>query len=266
MGRVQGRLGRIALASPTAILVVGLVLAPLILTFVTSFARADIVTFDISYTWNLDSYRALADGIYTKTLLRSLALSLGATAGAVIVALPIAFLMSQASARARLVILALVAIPFWTSFVIRTYAWENVLLALGLERQIGSVWVVEVGMIVTYLPFAVLPIAASLGRLDRSTLDAAGDLGAHGWRLLRRVVLPLSRRGIAAAALLVGIPATGEVIVPQVLGGGKTLLAGNVLQSSFQLGDRPLGSALALALMVALLLYAGLARIIGGRA
>lgn len=259
-------LGRLILAAPTAGIVVLFVLVPLALTVVTSFAREDIISFEITYDGNLDSYRELANGIYTDSLIRSLWLSAGATIGSIVLALPLAIVLSQAPRRVQLALFALITIPFWTSFVIRIYAWENLLLLFGLERQIGSLWILELGMVVTYLPFAVLPIAATLGRLDRSLVDAAGDLGAHGFRLFRRIILPLARPGIAAAALLVGIPATGELIVPQVLGGGKTLMLGNIMQTSFQSdGAAPLGSAIAIVLMGVLAIYAVIVRVLSGR-
>lgn len=263
----RSTLARAALATPTAVIVLGLIVAPLALTVATSFARMNVITFELRYDWNLDSYREMLDGVYTSSLVRSLELSALATIGSIVCALPLAFVLSQAPRRWQLILFGLITVPFWTSFVIRIYAWENLLYALGLEREIGKLWVLEVGMVVTYLPFAVLPIAATLGRLDRSLVDAAGDLGSHGYRLFRRVVFPLARPGIAAAALLVGIPATGEVIVPQVLGGGKTLMLGNVMQTQFlQLGNRPLGSAIAIALMAILAVYALVVRTLGGSA
>ncbi len=160
-------------------------------------------------------------------------------------------------------------IPFWTSFVVRTYGIYNVisyngplyqlLHALGLVHgylhllftPIG----VGIGIVYTYLPLMILPLYVALERIDPAMLEAASDLGAEPDRVLRRVTLPLAVPGIIAGCILVAIPATGEYVIPQILGGGKTLMFGNVVSDQFlTLGDYPFGAALAVALTVVLMI------------
>ncbi len=159
----------------------------------------------------------------------------------------------------------MVMVPFWTSFVVRTYGVFNVIGDRGqLQQLLKAVGIIDgdvhllftpvgvgIGLVYTYLPLMILPLYVALERIDPALLEAANDLGASPMRVLRRVILPLALPGIAAGCVLVGVPATGEYVIPQILGGGKTLMVGNVVADQFlQIGNYPFGSALAIVLTV----------------
>lgn len=165
--------------------------------------------------------------------------------------------------------LQLVMLPFWTSFLVRTYAWIFLLRDTGLVNtrllQLGLIHgplpllyndgAILVGLIYGYLPFAVLPLFASLERLDRNLIEAASDLGSTPFRTLTRVVIPLCAPAIRAGALLVFIPCLGAYLTPDLLGGGKSVMIGNVIQNQFTTArDWPFGSAVSLVLMALVML------------
>jgi putrescine transport system permease protein len=169
----------------------------------------------------------------------------------------------------------LVILPFWTSLLIRVYAWSgllkgnglinNALVAAGLVQEplplLDSAFAVYVGIVYSYLPFMVLPLYAQLEKLDASLLEAAADLGCRPWQAFVRVTLPLSLPGIAAGGLLVFIPAVGEFVIPDLLGGPNTLMIGKVLWDEFfNNRDWPVASAVAIAMLVLLLIPMGFVR------
>ncbi len=269
------RFGRHLLAVPALAWWALLFAAPLLLLVVYSFGQLDIITFRISFGWTLENYARLNDSLYLQTIGRSLLLALGATAGCLALGFPVAFFMSrQGPAMQRLLVLA-VLLPFWASFVIRTYAWINVLDDQGpiadalrsihlLHGDLGLVYTplgIAIGMTATYLPLMILPLFVALERVPPALLQAAADLGASNLRTMLRVVLPLAKPGIYAGCLLVGVPATGEYVIPTILGGGKTLMLGNVIADQFQTtGDYPFGAALAASFMVVLTVFLILVR------
>jgi spermidine/putrescine transport system permease protein len=196
------------------------------------------------------------------------------TAICVVLGFPLALFIARSGARKNLY-LALVMLPFWTSFLVRTYAWmfllrdtgliNTVLLAVGVIGEplplLYNWWAVILGLVYGYLPFMVLPLFATLERMDGALVEAAADLGARPWETVRRVVLPLSAPGLRAGAILVFIPCLGAYLTPDLLGGGKTILIGTLIQNQFASArDWPFGSAVALGLMalvmVLLWLYA----------
>ena len=185
-----------------------------------------------------------------------------------------AYVMATASARVRSALLVLVVIPFWTNFVVRAYAIKvlfgetgpvnQLALALGLisepvifSNSDFSVWL---GMVTNYLPFMVLPLYVALEKFDFSLLEAAKDLGAPGWKILLKVLVPLTKPGIITGTIFVFTPALGEFIIPDLLGGARTLLVGSLITEQFlKTRDWPFGSALSLLLivivMVSLMIY-----------
>ncbi|MEA2755376.1 MAG: putrescine transport system permease protein [Aliidongia sp.] len=180
---------------------------------------------------------------------------------------PMAYAIARARPKRRALLLMLVVLPFWTSFLIRVYAWigilkqngllNNFLLWLGVIDQpltiMNTQTSVYIGMIYAYLPFMILPLYATLEKLDSSLLEAASDLGAKPIRAFLTITLPLSLPGIVAGALLVFIPAVGEFIIPTLLGGPDTLMIGTVLWNEFfQNRDWPVASTVAVALIVLL--------------
>ncbi|HEX2586882.1 MAG TPA: ABC transporter permease [Gaiellales bacterium] len=260
----RDRLLRGALALPTAAYVVAFFVVPLVVIVVYSFARVSLVTFDISFDWNLDNYRRIHDPLYFDTLTRSVVLSVGATVGCLLLGFPLAYFISRQPRHWQRVLLVFVIVPFWTSFIVRTYATVNLLeqhgpladLLRALHVIHGPLTIlytpkaVAIGIIYSYLPLMVLPIYVALERIDDELLAAAADLGASPQRVFRRVTLPLALPGVAVGCVIVGIPAMGEYVIPEILGGGKTLMLGNVITDQFlSVGDIPFGSAIAVVLM-----------------
>jgi len=228
----------------------------------------------------LANYRELAAGC-----LRVYANSLGNAALATILCLvfgyPIAFAIARAPGIWRHLLLFLVMLPFWTSFLIRVYAWiallqpsgivNRLLLALGLIADplplLYNGFSVELGLVYSYLPFMILPLYASLARLDESLVEAAADLGAPPRRVFLGVILPLTLPGIAAGTLLVFIPAIGEFVIPDLLGGPDTLMIGKLLwQEFFDNVDWPAASAVAMALVAVVTLPLLVAQLLAARA
>ena len=178
-----------------------------------------------------------------------------------------AYAIARAEPRRRPLLLMLVILPFWTSFLIRVYAWMGLLAENGILNQflrgtglaadpgtiLGTEWAVHLGIVYAYLPFMVLPLYAALEKLDTSLLEAAADLGARPFAAFLTITLPLSLPGIVAGCLLVFIPAVGEFVIPDLLGGTDTLMIGKVLWDEFFTNaDWPLASAVAICLLVLL--------------
>jgi spermidine/putrescine transport system permease protein len=214
--------------------------------------------------WTVESYQRLFDPLYLTILWRSFAMALAATAICLLLAFPAALFIARAASHKNLY-LQLVMLPFWTSFLVRTYAWifllrdtglfNTALQALGIIHAplplLYNDGAVLLGLVYGYLPFMVLPIYATLERLDPSLVEAAADLGARPLATVWRIVVPLSRPGIVAGSVLVFIPCLGAFLTPDLLGGGRTVLVGNLVQNQFTTArDWPFGSAVSIALMV----------------
>jgi spermidine/putrescine transport system permease protein len=253
-------------------------LGPLVLVAVHSLGQVSLVTFEMRFGWTLQNYRDIGDPLYLHTLIRSLVLAVSTTFLCAVIGFPLAYFASRQPDRWQRLLLLLVIVPFWTSFVVRTYSLVYLLENGGpldaFARRLGLVsnhlnflyspGSIGVGMVYSYLPLMILPIYVALDRVDRSVLEAASDLGASGAGLFLRVVLPLAMPGLVAGATIVGVAATGEYVIPEILGGGKTLMLGNIVADQFlNVGNYPFGSAIAVALLAVLavaLLAAGRAR------
>ena len=218
--------------------------------------------------FTLDNYIGLNDSLYIHIFWRSMAMSFGSTTLCLLIGYPLAYFMAMNAGRYKNLCLLLVIVPFWTSFLIRTYGWIVLLspngLLTGLLRGLHIItqpldilftpFSVMLGMTYNYLPLMILPLYVSLEKVDRRVLEAARDLYADGWSAFRRVTLPLSLPGIVAGSLLVGIPTTGEFLIPDILGGAHTEMIGNAVSDQFlQALDWPFGAAMAIVLMVILL-------------
>jgi spermidine/putrescine transport system permease protein len=223
----------------------------------------------------VESFARLADPLYLGILWRSVWIAGLATALCALLGFPLALFISRAGARKNLY-LQLVLLPFWTSFLVRTYAWLFILRDTGLINTVlirlhliasplpllYNAGAVLLGLVYNFLPFFVLPLYATLERLDPALLEAAADLGGRPLSILRRVILPLSAPGFIAGSILVFIPCLGAYLTPDLLGGGKTVMLGNLVQNQFTTArDWPFGSAASLVLMLAsALLLAGVMR------
>jgi putrescine transport system permease protein len=214
------------------------------------------------------NYLMLAsDDLYLFSYLRSLTVATVATAILVLAGFPIAYAMARAPRRLRPVLVMLVVLPFWTSFLIRVYAWINILQRDGLFNQALSAlglidqpvtWLatdtaVYIGLVYSYLPFMILPLYASLEKLDTTLLEAAADLGCPRWKAFWVVTVPLTLPGLGAGALLCFIPIVGEFVVPDLLGGSDTTMIGQTLWTEFFANkDWPVASAVAVVLVTLL--------------
>jgi putrescine transport system permease protein len=215
------------------------------------------------------------DSLYLRAYLNAIKFAGVSTLCCLLLGYPMAYGIVRAPHAWRGILLLMVILPFWTSFLIRVYAWigllkgngliNNLLLATGLVHEpltlLNNAFAVYLGIVYSYLPFMVLPLYASLERLDPALLEAAADLGCRPWQAFYRVTLPLSLPGIAAGSLLVFIPAVGEFVIPDLLGGPDTLMIGKVLWDEFFTNrDWPIASAVAIAMLVFLLVPMGLVR------
>lgn len=231
---------------------------PLAVLVAYAFGSSDYITFDVSITGTLDPLRKLFGDTYRPVLVRSAVLSVVTVCACVIVGTPAALAIDRMSPRRSRAVLIAVVAPAFVSFVVRVHAWSNLLGEDGLVKSlVGSRLLfrpagVALGMFGTYVPLYVLPVCLALGRVDPAVVDAAADLGATRWRATRTVVLPLARSGIVTGALLVGVLAIGEYIVPEVLGGRRVLLLGNLLNDQAAGRDQPLGGAIALVILTVL--------------
>jgi spermidine/putrescine transport system permease protein len=236
--------------------------APFVIVLAYSFLTRGVFG-GIELPWTAESYQRLVDPLYLTILWRSFVMALAATALCLLLAFPAALFISRSTGHKNLY-LQLVMLPFWTSFLVRTYAWifllrdtglfNTALQALGIIHSplplLYNDGAVLLGLVYGYLPFMVLPIYATLERLDPALVEAAADLGARPLSTVFRIVVPLSRPGIVAGSVLVFIPCLGAYLTPDLLGGGRTVLVGNLVQNQFTTArDWPFGSAVSIALM-----------------
>jgi putrescine transport system permease protein len=216
---------------------------------------------NFSYLWE--------DDLYFNTYLNSVKISSISTVFCLLIGYPMAYAIVRASPTYKNLLLMLIILPFWTSFLLRVYAWmglladqgtiNNLLIFLGIIdepiRLLYTPFAVYVGIVYTYLPFMILPLYANMEKLDITLHEAAADLGAKPAMTFLTVTLPLTIPGIIAGSLLVFIPATGEFVIPSLLGGGNVLMIGHLLYSEFAANvDWPVASAVAIALLILLVL------------
>jgi len=253
--------------APSWAVMITLFLAPLAIILAYSFLTRGIYG-SIEQPWSPESYGRLVDSIYLSILGRTFWIAGLSTVLCLFLGFPLALFISRSGERKNLY-LSLVMLPFWTSFLVRTYAWMFLLRDTGLInsllQRLGLIHdplpllynnaAVILGLVYSYLPFTVLPLYATLERLDRNLLEAAADLGAKPWITLTHIVLPLCAPGIRAGAILVFIPCLGAYLTPDLLGGGKSVMIGNLIQNQFTTArDWPFGSAVSLALMAIVML------------
>ncbi len=270
----SGKWARFALLLPTLIITAVCFVVPLGLIALYSFGSVNQVNFDVYFGWTTNNYRDFTSSLYVHTLLRSVFLSVATTLVCAVIGFTFAYFISRQPPKAQRLLLVAVIVPFWTSFIVRTYSWVDLLQnlgpvdrffrALGMHGHIDILYTpysIGIGIIYSYLPLMILPIYVSLERIDPALFNAAEDLGATPWRQFRRVVLPLAVPGLIAGIIIVGVPALGEYVIPEILGGGKTLMAGNILADQFlETGNYPFGSALAVSIMVVLMVFLFLLR------
>ncbi len=277
---LQGRGGRWLIILPPMLFLAVFFLVPFAFALMISFADTavrvppytDIVTLGADNHWrvslSLDNYAyLLRDEVYATSYWYSIRTAFLATLACLLLGYPMAYAIARAPKRWQNLLLLVIILPFWTSFLLRVYALEGIIRENGLLSQ-ALLWLgvidqplrimhttvaVYLGIVYAYLPFMVLPLFATLEKLDHTLLEAAADLGSTRWRAFLDVTLPLSMPGVIAGAMLVFIPATGEFVIPSLLGGPDSLMIGRVLWDEF-FGNRdwPVASAVAIAILVLL--------------
>jgi spermidine/putrescine transport system permease protein len=226
---------------------------------------------DVQYGFTMENFSKALDPVYLDVFVRTLRFALLGTVLVILVGWPLSYWLARyAPASRKGVFLALIIIPFWTSFLIRTYSFLIVLdPSFPLSKMLDGVGLtdgplqilytntaVQIGIVYNYLPLFVLPAYAALERVNWTLLDAASDLGASAWSALRQITLPLALPGLITGALLVFIPMMGEYVIPQILGGGKVDLMGNIVRRAFlEQQNYPLGAAIAMLLMASLSVF-----------
>jgi len=217
---------------------------------------------------NFDNYVWLTDDpLYVNAYLRSLLIAAVSTFFTLLIGFPIAYGMARAPATLRPTLLMLVILPFWTSFLIRVYAWIGILKPEGLLNQLllslniidspliilNTDWAIYIGIVYSYLPFMILPLYSSLEKMDYTLVEAANDLGCPPLSAFWKITFPLALPGVVAGCLLVFIPAVGEFVIPDLLGGSETLMIGKTLWNEFNANrDWPVSSAVAIILLLLL--------------
>lgn len=216
--------------------------------------------------WNLDAYSRLGDDIVRTIAVRSLWIALATTLISLVLAYPLAYYMSTRTPTVRNVLLVGVMLPFWTNFLVRTYAWRVLLdgdglvsqateaVGIGETRLLFTPTAVLIGLVYGYLPFMVLPLYAAIERIDWSLVEAARDLHASAWTAFRRIVWPLSLPGVIAGSILVFVPSFGAYVTPAILGGNKEGLLGSFIVSQFlSARNGPVGASLSVVVLSVML-------------
>lgn len=262
--RAPGRIGWLLLA-PLVAWVLAFVVAPAVLMLVYSFAHRGRLG-GVVWGFTLENYAGVLAPVYLRIVLRSIGYALLTTVLCLAAGYPVAYRIGRSSERWRNLLLLAVMVPFWTSFLIRTYAWVTILKSQGLLNSLAlglglvgeplellyTPGAVVVGLVYTFLPFMILPIYTSVEKLDGTLVEAALDLGAGPLRAFARVILPLTLPGVAAGVLLVFVPSLGIYAVNDILGGGRVDMIGNVIENQFKGNARnwPFGAALGTTLLV----------------
>jgi spermidine/putrescine transport system permease protein len=246
------------LTSPSLLYYAIFFLGPL--AILVAFSLATQTGFDsISYGFDTSQFHLVTDPLYLKIFYRTLIMAATGSLLTIIVGYPIAYWMARYLTTYKLLALLLILVPFWTSFLIRTYALKIILDPNGyLATNLGidimfTKYAVALGLVYNYLPLFIIPVFASLERMDWSLVEAATDLGAKPFNAFRQITLRLTMPGVVTGALLVFIPMSGEYIIPNILSGGNYEFVGNVIGDQFSSAqNQPFGSAMSISLMIAL--------------
>ncbi len=275
LDRLSAAWGRSAVIGVPMLFLLAVFLLPFLVVFKISVSEMDTVFFHDVLAWADDTltlkvkfgnyFSLFEDTLYFQTYLSSIKFAAITTAICLAIAYPFAYFLARSPADKRPALLMLVMLPFWTSFLLRVYAWKmlladsgvinNILLAAGLMaepiKMMNTPFSLVLGMVYTYVPFMILPLYANLVKMDLTLLEAALDLGATPWQAFWRVTVPLSKNGIIAGSMLVFIPCVGEFVIPELLGGPQTLMIGRVLWDEFfSNNDWPMAAAVAVVMVL----------------
>jgi spermidine/putrescine transport system permease protein len=266
------RLAAVAFLGPPTLWIGALFILPMATMVLLSFWR--VVDYNIVADWTLANYERLIRPLYLGIFWRTIKIALLVTFISLIIGYPVAYFLARKTKRFQLILLVLVILPLWTSYLVRTYAWmlilgtngaiNQALQALGLTDApvawlLYSDFAVTLALVHIYVPFLILPLYAVLEKLDPRLLEAAKDLGGGRWRTFLHVTLPLSLPGVATGCLFVFIPSMGAFVTPELLGGARSIMIGSVVAQQFGIAyDYPLGSAMSLAILAIILVAATL--------
>ncbi len=239
------------------------IVIPLILVIFFSFSKE----VDGGYVLSLENYKTLMDPIYFKVFFRSIGLAGLATLICLIVGYPVAYIISKAPLSKRGTLILLFILPMWMNFLLRTYAWVAILGKNGLLNSFLGIFGIEpisilytnfailLGMVYNFLPFMVLPIFTSLSKMDNDLINAAHDLGANKFQVFTKVIFPLSLPGVISGITMVFMPAVTTFAISRLLGGGKFMLLGDLIEQQFTVvGDWNFGSAVSIFMMIVILI------------
>jgi len=274
--------GRLAVIGVPYFWFIWLAAIPLLIVLKISLSEMQLTTISDMIDWsngwpkltlNFASYQFLAtDSLYIKTYLSSIKYALITTLLCLAIGYPFAYYMARSPKHLQPTLLMLIMLPFWTSFLLRIYAWKTLLVSNGVINNILiSMHVIDtpismmnnsfsllLGMVYSYLPFMILPLYANLSKMDIRYLEAAADLGTSPFKAFWLITVPLSKAGIIAGSMLVFIPAVGEYVIPELLGGSSTLMIGRVLWDEFfSNNDCPMASAVAVVMILLILVPMG---------
>jgi len=265
-GEATERRRGLLLALPSFAYMILFFAVPLVIVLVYSFATRTSSGSTALEDWNLDAYRKLGEPIVRNVVIRSVVLALITTVLCLVIAYPFAYFCATRSVTVRNLLLVAVMIPFWTNFLVRNYAWRLLLssggpissftesIGLGPTEILFTKTAVVIGLVYAYLPFMILPLFASIDRLDWRLVEASRDLYASGPASFRKVVLPLTMPGVIAGSILVFVPSMGAYVTPELLGGGKETLLGSYIVTQFLTARNwPVGASLSFVLMSVML-------------
>lgn len=222
---------------------------------------------DTGYQFSLENFQRLMNPLYFKIFGRSLLLAVLSTVVCLLIGYPVAYIVSKMPENKRNLVIMLFILPMWMNFLLRTYAWLPILGKNGIVNNFLGIFGIEpiqflytngaimLGMIYNFLPFMILPIYTVLSKIDTNLINAASDLGANKKQIFAKVIFPLSIPGVISGITMVFMPAVSTFVIPRLLGGGKDMLIGNVIEQQFTtLSDWHFGSALAIILMILILI------------
>jgi spermidine/putrescine transport system permease protein len=258
---------------------VPLFLLPMAIMVAYSFGSQDYLTGVIQFGWTLDAWQRLGESDLIRIFLRSMALASFATVACAVLGYPLAYFVARHAGRFKTAALILIIAPFWVSFIVRAYAWLDILGNQGpVNRALQNLGVIDeplalvnnnvgiaIGITYSYLPLMIFPLYVALDRIEPTIIESARDLGASGTSAFWRVTFPQALPGLVGGCILVWVPALGEYVIPTIMGGGKTFMFGNLIALRFSQLDWPLGAAMAVAMMLVALAVVALALRIVGR-
>lgn len=259
------------LATPYVLWILLFTIVPIFIILIYSFTERDPFG-GMTFKFTTENYRMFFEPIYLNVLWRSIKLSVYSTIACLLIGYPMAYIISKAKLKRRNLMVMLFILPLWTNFLLRTYAWmvilrdqgpiNELLLRFGLIdepiRMLYTNGAVIMGMVYNFLPFMVLPIYSVLAKMDNSLIEAAKDLGADTKGVFTKVIFPLSFPGVASGILMVFMPAISTFVISDLLGGGQTILLGNLIQNQFMMARNwQFGSAISMIMMVMIIISMG---------